>query len=183
MIGTTSYHLLRDSTHQDDAAFVAQALGCACESDAYRQVMRRFRLELEAAERERQQAISYELPDDAELDEDIEEDEDENSGEAHVIDISDEDTEDIEEDIEDDEEDPGDIIEFRQLEAAADEAERPAEWRALIARVMLLLATLAPVEEVARISRGISPHADPAALVACLLTHCRRWLHNKTQRN
>lgn len=161
--------------------------------------------------RERERMAPYAAPpEDEEEEDDIEEEKEaeDDSEEIDAIYIDDE-TPDAEDDEDGDDLDPGDICEFtpvatgnnpgntspldieaeaelRQVEALAEMAEglpNAADWRAIVARAMVLLSTLAPAEESARIFRGISPSADPSAVVELLLTHARRWLRNKSLLN
>ena len=77
------------------------------------------------------------------------------------------------------------VEELRQVEALAELAEglpTSGGWPQVVARCMVLLATLAPAQEVLTLAR-CHPNADPGARVDFLLSHCRRWLLHKNLRN
>jgi len=202
----TSYSLRLDPEQKATQQRLSRAAGFPTVAGWLRYRDRQDLLALEASERareeqeaqdlarERERMAAYQAPDDDEeelLDEEADEEEEDLDEEEPQED--DDETPDADEDDEGEDLDATDFIEFgsepqeelRQVEALAELAEglpTSGGWSAIVARCMVLLATLAPAQEVITLAR-CHPNADPGARVDFLLTHCRRWLLHKNLRN
>jgi hypothetical protein len=185
----TSYTLLRDESHRADVAELCAAMEFATESDLYRFVIRERANALRAAkaaqlafEPDDENPFEDEAPDldliDEALQEELpqEEPDDEEDGEELP---SDEETPEpyTPEELPDD----TDSIELASIEREAETEEHTAgyDWRPLIARAMVALVRLAPPGEAQRLAGRIPKAADKPAVVALLVSHCRKHLRER----
>lgn len=169
----TSYTLLRDSEHCEDVEFLRKAQGFATDSQLYRWLVRNLALEVKAA---RAQASEPEPEPEAFEDQ-------ETPTEAPELPEVVQEEEPTPAPYEPDELPPDeDLIELESLETQAELSEglsNVVDWRPLIARCMVLLARVAPPHEANKIFSRVPKHADRGALVALLLSHCKKYLRER----